>query len=45
MRVQPTTLLKGSADDPTKPRGSRYLIIKDVGLKDHDYCGFCGLSP
>ena len=27
------------------PRGSRHLIIKELGLKDHDYYGFCGLSP
>ena len=27
------------------PRGSRYLIIKELGLKDHDYSGFWGLSP
>ena len=27
------------------PRGSRYLIIKELGLKDHDYDGFWGLSP
>ena len=27
------------------PRGSRYLIIKELGLKDHDYYGFWGLSP
>ena len=26
-------------------RGSRYLIIKDVGLKDRDYYGFGGPSP
>ena len=27
------------------PRGSRYLIDKELGLKDHDYYGFWGLSP
>ena len=27
------------------PRGSRYLIIKELGLKDHDDYGFGGLSP
>ena len=28
------------------PRGSRYLIIiMELGLKDHDSCGFWGLSP
>ena len=27
------------------PRGSRYLIIKELGPKDHDYYGFGGLSP
>ena len=27
------------------PRGSRYLIIKEFGLQDHDYYGFWGLSP
>ena len=27
------------------PRGSRYLIIKELGLKDHDYYGLGGLSP
>ena len=27
------------------PRGSRYLIMKELGLKDHDYYGFWGLSP
>ena len=27
------------------PRGSRYLIIKELGLKDQDYYGFWGLSP
>ena len=26
-------------------RGSRYLIIQELGLKDHDYYGFWGLSP
>ena len=26
-------------------RGSRYLIIKELELKDHDYYGFWGLSP
>ena len=25
--------------------GSRYLIIKELGLQDHDYYGFWGLSP
>ena len=25
------------------PRGSRYLIIKELGLKDHDYYGLWGL--
>ena len=29
----------------TVPRGSRYLSIKELGLKDHDYYGFWGLSP
>ena len=28
-----------------KPKGSRFLIIKESGLKDHDYYGFWGLSP
>ena len=28
-----------------KPRGSRYLIIKELELKNHGYCGFWGLSP
>ena len=32
-------------DSMVFPRGSRYLIIKELGLKDHDYCGFWGLSP
>ena len=27
------------------PGGSRYLTIKEFGLKDHDYYGFWGLSP
>ena len=27
------------------PRGSRYCIIKELGLKDHDDYGFRGLSP
>ena len=27
------------------PRGSRYLIIKELGLEDHDYYGSWGLSP
>ena len=27
------------------PRGSRYQIIKELGLKDHDYSGFWCLSP
>ena len=27
------------------PTGSRYLIIKKLGLKDHDYYGFWGLNP
>ena len=27
------------------PGGSRYLIIKELGLKGHDYYGFWGLSP
>ena len=27
------------------PEGSRYLIIKELELKDHDYYGFWGLSP
>ena len=27
------------------PKGSRYLIIKELGLKDHDHYGFGGLSP
>ena len=26
------------------PRGSRYLIIKELRLKDHDYSGFWGLN-
>ena len=26
-------------------RGSRYLTIEGLGLKDHDYYGFGGLSP
>ena len=26
------------------PRGSRYLIIRDLGLKDHDCYGFWGLN-
>ena len=25
--------------------GSRYLIIQESGLKDHDDCGFWGLRP
>ena len=29
----------------TYRRGPRYLIIKELGLKDHDYYGFWGLSP
>ena len=29
----------------TEPRGSRYLTSKELGLKDHDYCGFWCLSP
>ena len=28
-----------------EPIGSRYLIIPELGLKDHDYYGFGGLSP
>ena len=28
----------------TSPGESRYLIIKELGLKDHDYFGFAGLS-
>ena len=27
------------------PRGSRYQVIKEFGLKDHDYYGFWGLIP
>ena len=27
------------------PRGSKYLIIKELRLKDHDYSGFWALSP
>ena len=27
------------------PTGSRYLVIKELGLKDHDDSGFWGLSP
>ena len=27
------------------PRGSRYFMIKEFGLKDHDSYGFWGLSP
>ena len=27
------------------PKGSRYLVIKELGLKDHDNYGFWGLSP
>ena len=26
------------------PGGSRYLIIKELGLEDHDYYGFWGLN-
>ena len=29
----------------TVPRGSRYLILKDLELQDHDSYGFWGLSP
>ena len=28
-----------------RPRGSRYLILRDLGLKDHDYDGFWDLIP
>ena len=35
-----------AARAPTmSPRGSRYIIIRDLGLKDYDYYGFWGLSP
>ena len=27
------------------PRGSRYLTIKELGLKDHDYYGSWSLNP
>ena len=27
------------------PRGSRYLILNELGLKDHDYSGFWDLNP
>ena len=27
------------------PRGSRYLLIRELGPKDFDYYGFWGLSP
>ena len=30
---------------PYLPRGSRYLIIKELRLKDHNYYGFWDLSP
>ena len=30
---------------PSEPRGCRYLMIKELGLKDHDHYGFWGLSP
>ena len=30
---------------PGTPRGSRYLVIKELGLKDHDYYGFWDLNP
>ena len=29
----------------TVPRGSKYLIIKESGLKDHVYYGFWALIP
>ena len=29
----------------SQPQGSRYLILKELGLKDHDCYGFWGLSP
>ena len=28
-----------------EPKGSRHLIMKELGLTDHDYSGFWGLSP
>ena len=40
-----TSTISALLDQSIFPRGSRYLIIKELGLKDHDYYGFCGLSP
>ena len=39
----PYTIL-GIQQDMVHPE-ARYLIIKELGLKDHDSYGFGGLSP
>ena len=41
-RVEPR---EGLFNMKLSPRGSKYLIIKELGLEDHDYYGFWGLSP
>ena len=34
--------LRASDEVLRRPRGSRYRILKELGLKDHDYYGFWG---
>ena len=44
-RQAPSTATTCDVLETSQPRGSRYLLIKELGLKDRDHYGIWGLSP